>query len=80
MMKWSRMECLGEDICNLVLCGNWKEMDQARLDLIDHVAVHLNMFGSLMEDKIGGNVHSWDIVIKDREWLRNINHEILQEK
>jgi hypothetical protein len=56
-------ESFGEDISHLKIARHTgKRYNQSLKSISNEVAIHLNMLGALMEDRIGGNVNDTCII------------------
>lgn len=47
--------------------------------LLDEIAVHLNVFGALMEDRVLCHMYGTLVITNNRNRLRNINRDISQQ-
>lgn len=74
--KW-----LGKDVGKLRACMNIQKINKSITLLIaSKVAIHLNMFGLLMKDRVTSNVNGSLIVTKYRNRSGNRNTQISQQK
>ena len=56
-------ESFGEDVSHLKIVGHMRKRYNPSLKRItNEVAIHLNMLGALMEDRISGNVNNTCII------------------
>ena len=56
-------ESFGEDVSHLKIAGHMRKRYNPSLKRItNEVAIHLNMLGALMEDRISGNVNGTCII------------------
>lgn len=55
-----------------MMCSNWHEFEKPSNNLItNETAIDFDMFGTFMEDRIGGNINSSLVVTKQESWRSN---------